>query len=995
MNGSLQPSGSVPFWPEHLVADFDADVPIMYKSGRKLLRDDWPRGGPSEQVVLDQLLETRRAWFRVDVRRENHLYALTANYHFDAYISDNGKMWFGRVGFASNDDRRRMIESGVQIKHQGIRLLTQHQMGRRESTSRYLSSGQFTRDLHRLIVTSDKVLGGRQDEVAIGEAEAEVLETLQVFVDTEFELEERAAQQQPGFFYHNLVAVSRSGAYRQYYDLEIEPEDYSRMLEIRPSILAPSDDMGLPSDVRFEVTDLQPETNRPQIRVNVARQTEWFKVPQEGRLLLSVFPTLRTVRSNVLEALREDRAANHWLMPVLADVQSVHPYSRTSVRLPPSEYPPTASQRRAIDMGVGAPDYALILGPPGTGKTTVILSMVRHFVNSGMRVLVASQTNKAVDNVLERLAEDDDLECVRIGNETRVSSALETVLLDNKVRELQRNLFAQVNRSIEYLEQADQFLGGLEARLDQIVSAQRLWLAARGRLTEIERNIQEREITLKELTRKRDLTVRDVSEIEERISSLIDSRWPWILDLVGRRIRAIRLRLARGKLRSLQAELTRTDDVLSTELGMIEQLSGDLASASSSLVKVDDDYRSWFSGRPDDYVSEIQLPLADNLSEEGLAQIRQELDAIHRDIVQWDEKLSNERQQSLYPLLLEGVDVVGATCIGINTRALFRDMDFDVVIVDESGQIQAHNLIVPLSRAPKAILVGDHKQLPPVVQDEIREEISERGFHDGLDLYERSWFEHLWDRAPDDRKVMLKEQFRCPSVIADFVSKAFYEGEYLSGPGMDQKGPLFSFCPGPLVFMDTGRIPGRFESSTHDGTRSIINDNAVETRLVVELLCRALAEQPELAYRGEIGVIVPYRNHVTEIHRAIRDEQRRGRLLELNMPLQELVASIDSFQGQERDLIILPFTRSNARGDVGFLRDWRRLNVGLTRAKRQAIAIGDVSTLTSRPNPGNRAFKEAMRLLVRTCDSAGCLLDGSNFYPEATASRHPGSNVRH
>ncbi|TKF94750.1 AAA domain-containing protein, partial [Vibrio sp. F13] len=145
------------------------------------------------------------------------------------------------------------------------------------------------------------------------------------------------------------------------------------------------------------------------------------------------------------------------------------------------------------------------------------------------------------------------------------------------------------------------------------------------------------------------------------------------------------------------------------------------------------------------------------------------------------------RQQALYKILIENVNVVGATCIGINTKALFRELDFDVVIVDESGQIQLHNLIVPLSRANKAILVGDHKQLPPVVSDEVLEEVEAKDFGDYKDLYRLSWFEHLWNAAPDDRKIMLDTQFRCPSIISDFVSEAFYEGNYFAGVGMDKK----------------------------------------------------------------------------------------------------------------------------------------------------------------------------------------------------------------
>ena len=314
---------------------------------------------------------------------------------------------------------------------------------------------------------------------------------------------------------------------------------------------------------------------------------------------------------------------------------------------------------------------------------------------------------------------------------------------------------------------------------------------------------------------------------------------------------------------------------------------------------------------------------------------------------------------------------------GINTRTLFRSMKFDVVIVDEAGQIQAHNLIVPLSRAERTILVGDHKQLPPVAQESMRQEVDDRGFEHEMRLYDSSWFECLWDRVPDNRKVMLNEQFRCPRAISDYISNAFYDGRYFASPILKERGPLFGFCPGPLVFIDTRRIPRHYETGRSEDSRWIVQDNRVETRLVVELLKRVAKEQPQLFVERQVGVIVPYRNHVARIHHAIRAELRRGRLNQLDMPLRELVASIDSFQGQERELIILPFTRSNRTGNVGFLREWRRMNVALTRAKRQLIAIGDTETLTkSGGDVEDDEFKKAMGLLVKFCSWNGCLLDG-------------------
>jgi len=95
-------------------------------------------------------------------------------------------------------------------------------------------------------------------------------------------------------------------------------------------------------------------------------------------------------------------------------------------------------------------------------------------------------------------------------------------------------------------------------------------------------------------------------------------------------------------------------------------------------------------------------------------------------------------------MALELADIVGGTCIGINTREIFKKIPFETVIVDESGQIQIHNLIVPLSRAPKAVLVGDHKQLPPVVSQEVNDELDQREME--KEHMQKSWFESSGQR---------------------------------------------------------------------------------------------------------------------------------------------------------------------------------------------------------------------------------------------------------
>ena len=972
----------VPFWPDDLSVEYGREVPIMYRGGREVLAE-WPQGGPEQQEVFNQLSEARRSWFRTF---DDKIFVLAANYSFDVFVNEDGgfKMWIGRIRYATNVDRERMLKDGVQIRHHGIKIVTPQEMGVRERESSFYSEGTYVSEILAIIGRSSGVLGGKQGKAAderprTSESENDALESLQTFVDAEFEIEEREAQQEPGFDYSNLRAAARRGGYRQYYDLELNADDYERILEKKPSMLAPSTQMGIPSDVRFEVTRLEQVATKPIIRINVERQTERFDIPQEGRLLLSVIPTTKNVRTAVINALRDGDSANPWLLRLMADEFQAPNYAPVQVELPPSEFPPTASQLTAIQAGAGTPDYALVLGPPGTGKTTVILSWVKHFVGLGMRVLVTSQNNKAVDNVLERLVEDESLECIRIGNEDRVSSSLEPVLLDNKARELQNAMFSEIKGTIEYFDRAISFMNRIESNIDEISQSKLYWQSVENTLLSSQREIDAASAQLRDLGQQKSLTEEEYAEAHRQLYELENGKKSIISGLLN----IFRVPRARKRVERSQAELSDIHQQTEYAANLSEQHWNRLRVAKSELGPAEERLRAWFADSPEDYMEDIRLPDFRSVDRAAVAKLRENLSQLRQDADEWHEKLTSERQRALYPMLLEGVDVVGATCIGINTRTLFRDMKFDVVIVDESGQIQAHNLAVPLSRAPKAILVGDHKQLPPVVKDEVSEEIRERIPEDNLALYQQSWFETLWDRTPPDRKFMLNEQFRCPTVISDYISKAFYDGQYRAGAGMDKKKSLLSFCPGPLVLIDTQRVSRNQEVSHNDGTRLIVQDNPVETRIVVELLNRVVSERPELVREREIGVIVPYRNHMTKIHQAIQVEQRRGRLKELDMPLQELVASIDSFQGQERDLIILLFTRSNDRGNVGFLRDWRRLNVALTRAKGQAIAVGDMSTLASRPRSRSSEFKNAMALLGEHCAAHGSLLDGRDFYRSA------------
>lgn len=148
------------------------------------------------------------------------------------------------------------------------------------------------------------------------------------------------------------------------------------------------------------------------------------------------------------------------------------------------------------------------------------------------------------------------------------------------------------------------------------------------------------------------------------------------------------------------------------------------------------------------------------------------LQKLHKE---WNEKLQR-KQQSLMSIFIDEINVVGATCLGV---ARFKDCNFDWVIIDEAARSTAPESFVPMSKGKKIILVGDHQQLPPIIDREVQEkawneqQIEKR-------ILEISLFEYLYEKLPENNKITLTNQYRMHPYIGDLVSKLFYESRVSS-----------------------------------------------------------------------------------------------------------------------------------------------------------------------------------------------------------------------
>mmetsp|Transcript_6214 Transcript_6214/g.13380 ORF Transcript_6214/g.13380 Transcript_6214/m.13380 type:complete len:1321 (+) Transcript_6214:150-4112(+) len=275
--------------------------------------------------------------------------------------------------------------------------------------------------------------------------------------------------------------------------------------------------------------------------------------------------------------------------------------------------------------------------------------------------------------------------------------------------------------------------------------------------------------------------------------------------------------------------------------------------------------------------------------------------------------------------ILQDADSICTTTIS-SGGDFFSKFAFAGVLVDEAAQATELAAVVPLilRGSQRLVLVGDQCQLPPTVQST---EAEERGL--SLSLYSR-----LVDGG-GLTPFLLDTQYRSHPMIAEFSARTFYAGRLKSGvDAKDRK-----LCRGipwprhdcPILFVDSSG------EEQEDGESKFNNGEA-------ELVQRFVQDcffQRELEIT-EVGVVTPYVAQVRVLKRLLRNIVPEGQdpdLLE--------IASVDNFQGREKDLIIFSAVRSNRTGTVGFLADWRRLNVMLTRARRGIIIIGNSRTLKS------------------------------------------------
>ena len=280
--------------------------------------------------------------------------------------------------------------------------------------------------------------------------------------------------------------------------------------------------------------------------------------------------------------------------------------------------------------------------------------------------------------------------------------------------------------------------------------------------------------------------------------------------------------------------------------------------------------------------------------------------------------------------------VVASTLVGSGNRVL-DGRRFSTLFVDEAAQALEAATLIPLRKVSRVVLAGDHCQLPPTVKSF---EAAKAGL--GLSLMERIV------RLHPEAVTLLREQYRMREEIMHFPNLWFYDGRMKAAPEVRWRGILDYDTA--VEWVDTSEIPLADDADETDLFREMTAGegfgrvNRAEARLALEVLeayITRIGGRRILDEKIDFGLISPYRAQVRYLRSLLRQTK-------FFRPFRSLISinTVDGFQGQERDVIMVSTVRSNDEGQIGFLRDLRRMNVAITRARMKLIIVGDVPTLS-------------------------------------------------
>lgn len=698
------------------------------------------------------------------------------------------------------------------------------------------------------------------------------------------------------------------------------------------------------------------EATPASIKIRVYGQVAKGDIPASGIIRHCFLKTSYKYQKECIMAFIEENCEDLPIKKCLAELNVMEkPNWNTCDKYFDERIAKEESQKKCVDLSISNPPLLLIHGPPGTGKTTVIYEIIKqHLENPKCKVLMASQSNAAVDNVLEKLIKDSPsesiIDAVRVGREeaftlpeardfqflSRLSEFQDSLrrgasesyeeiikeigILTNDANDLiyLRGLGEKNNNSIKELHDKKNSLTTNKNLLDETIS---LILIDMDTIQKLTAKIQKSQ---------NNLLFKSLYKVQSILKKDPETK------LIGVSENLRKLKYKKENLNQVIAQFDQQIGILEDQLNVLNVEISKYPEAYANLAK--------------NNVNELA-----RISRAKSAELKRK-EIIYSLLTEWNNFIETGRE-SLANYLRNKANLIFSTCIGIHGDEYFNSINFDLVIIDESSRSTLREILVPMIRGNRFILVGDHLQLPPTVSRRATELC--RNFrnvkyreHDSFESYwnclnskyckrcylNKSFIEELQTDLSfsDSLKVKLETQFRMHPDIADFISNAFYEGTIKNGCNTKNKRINLHMFPRQIYLLTTEP----YKEESLEQKRGFGKENILEANKVCEVVAAIAKELPTPA---TLGLLSFYKAQVEKIK-----EQLKINDVDMSMFKDTEIASLDSFQGKQKDIIIISFVRSpkNAKlARLDFVLEFRRLNVALSRASKKLIIIGNIDTL--------------------------------------------------
>lgn len=608
------------------------------------------------------------------------------------------------------------------------------------------------------------------------------------------------------------------------------------------------------------------------------------------------------------------------------------------------------TQKSAVTRALAAQDIFLIQGPPGTGKTSVISELVLQILQREpeARILIASQSNVAVNHALTKITElrhrSDDT--IRIGHAEKAGST-ETLLLDRQVAEWRNKVVA---KSQEELSRREADLAEYRP-LSEVMA-----LASEG--VEQEKKLEGYQGDLNRLQEEFKALSRTHQEIESKLQRLQQMRYQAeaIMDRAAPQDEWLHTLLDQFQTQFVEwgsEFLKRAEEAAEIGYQMAEH-DETITTLQKTIAAAEKEIESLHT-RVNTYLHEQHGVMRESLATQqeflrGLAKGQQEelaqLGRLRKLVAEWSTVVAQNTEEFAGAYLHNCV-IVGATCLGIDGGKYTREIEFDWVIVDEAGRATPPEILIPLVRGRKAILVGDHKQLPPTLGREIEAALPNVSGVSRQEL-EKSLFQELIEGVNSDLFITLTSQYRMHPAIGSLISHCFYENTLQNKVEEYQRNHAVPDFKHAVIWQSTSNLRERYEIQ-HRSNRSLYNQSEVEA--ILKILHKIDASYKRANMRGKtVGIITGYSAQRSAIRSRV--EPMIDTWTSFDRDSLE-IDTVDAYQGRERDIVIYSIVRSNPQKNLGFLRDARRLNVALSRARELLIIVGDDSVASAVVRGGN------------------------------------------